>query len=167
MDPLKDFIDNNRPLFESETPSIGAEDRMWERLRQQQEAATSQPVQIKGRRKWLVYTSVAASIAVLIGVGSFFMSQPAAVSPCADEAYTCYLVEIQKLSGEIERSAQDLNESRRQEILQTLSAVAPQDDDFSETLPQELSQKELDALLLSYYESMYEGVKEVAALAFQ
>ncbi len=152
MDPLKDFIDNNRALFDSEGPSSAAEEQLFGRLN-------------PPWRTWMTYTSIAASVAVLIGVGAYFLRQPAQVSPCVNQTHTCYIVEMQRLSGQITRSAQGLSEPRRQEVLQTLASLVPHEDDFERTLPEELTPAQQEDLLTAYYAQLFEGVKAVAALA--
>lgn len=183
---LESLIDNNRALFDRDPLPEGHQARFQARLAAAQNAgasasagpsqagtpgtpsasaAPSAPVASK-RWAWLRYSAVAASVALLVGIGGYFFTQQGDANPCSDSSYLCYIVEMQRISDQVEYKSRTLSEARRQELMLTLSAMVPvSDDDFLQTLPPELSTQERDRLLNDYYAQLYEGVKEIAATA--
>lgn len=111
--------------------------------------------------------AVAASLVLIAGAGLYFFSREVVVSPCAEQTHLCYIEEMQKLSKQIDYQMQDAPSYRRQEIMQTLATMVPDgaEDPFAASLPQELSESEREILLSAYYLELYNGVKEIAAIA--
>ncbi len=152
MDPLKSFIQENKDLFCEEPLAPGHEERFENRL--ERRLARTKRV----RRNYMIYISLAASFVLIVSIG--FLS-----SPCPGGSNACYYNEILRLSEEIEVNSRNMPEYRRQEIIMTLNTLVPgSENEFSQSLPDYLSENELERLNKEYYMNIYKGIKEVAAL---
>ena len=154
MDPLKSFIQKNKDLFREAPPAPGHEERFERRL-EEQLAKTK-----RMKRNYMIYISLAASFVLIVSIG--FLS-----SPCPGGSNACYYNEILRLSEEIEFNSRNMPEYRRQEILMTLNTLVPgSENEFSQSLPACLPKNELERLNREYYENIYKGIKEIAALIY-
>ncbi len=149
MDALKTFIQNNKIAFEQEPLPAGHEIRFTERLKRRK----------RRRAKVLIYSSVAASILLMLSVVTHLSG------PCPVGSGSCYYEQITKLSDQIELSTRELPEYQRREILVNMASIMPHsEEEFSEMLPLEVNKKDAKRLNKEYYQQLYEGMKEIATL---
>ncbi|HPW78664.1 MAG: hypothetical protein GT600_02595 [Bacteroidales bacterium] len=163
MEKLRTYIQKNRELFESDPLPEGHKGRFLERL------SESQPARRYFRFNYLIYISVAALLLLVLTIGVRFLKEDPATSlfadPCSGESYSCYYDRILKLSNRIEYDTRSLPQYRRQEILMNMKSLMPgSSEDFTEMLPEEISEKEAERLKREYYQRLYEGMKEIASL---
>ncbi|MDD2289463.1 MAG: hypothetical protein PHT64_06970 [Bacteroidales bacterium] len=163
MDELRSFIKDNRELFEKEALPQGHQTRFEKRL------AKSGLKKNRIRVKYLVYTSVAALLLVVLSIGIRFIKEdPLAglfADPCVGEASGCYYNQIRKISSQIEYDSRNLPEFKRQEILMNMQSLIPDSShEFSDMLPREISDKEAERLNKEYYKQLYQGMIQIASL---
>ena len=163
MDELRSYIQENRELFETEAPPQGHQARFEERL------AKSGLKRKRPGVKYLIYSSAAALLLVVLTIGIRFVKEdPLAgvfADSCADGAHTCYYNQIRKISSQIEYDTRDLPEFKRQEILMNMKSLMPASaHEFSDMLPEGISSKEAERLNKEYYKQLYQGMIQIASL---
>lgn len=149
MDVLKNFIQENKALFEHEDLPEGHEQRLLKR----------QKTRKRQRLIFLTSSTSAALIVLMLTVGLY------KTQPCLTGSGACYYAQIVKLSDQIERSIEHLPEFKQREILMNMYSIMPQSDvEFENMLPIGISKKDIKHLNKEYYKRLYEGMVEIASL---
>lgn len=149
MDILKNYIEENKALFEQDELPEGHEERFVER----------QKIRRKRRVILLIYSSSVALILLILSIGTYLLQ------PCPTGDGACYYAQIVKLSGQIEQSTNHLPEFKQREILMSMYSIMPQsEDELLNMLPAGMNEKDVKHLNKEYYKRLYEGMKEIASL---
>lgn len=152
MDILKNFIQENKALFNQEDLPEGHEQRLLKRQRRRK----------RKRLIFLIGSSSAALVVLMLTVGLY------KTQPCLTGSGACYYAQIVKLSDQIERSIEHLPEFKQREILMNMYSIMPQSEvEFENMLPADISEKDIKYLNKEYYKRLYEGMVEIASLTKQ
>jgi len=154
MNSLEQYVRDRKALFEEE-PASGHFERLQQKMNH------------KSRRINLWSISIAASVAVLLAVGTIWLYyiQPERGCEYAGDMKICYLDKMYVLAHCIEERIVDFDVWDQQQVMGDVQSIFEAvNSDFEIEIPDELPDNKVRAILSDYYRQNLESLEMIAKI---
>jgi hypothetical protein len=147
MDPLKQYIEGNRHLFDDEEPAPGHFERFEQKM-------NARPVKRASMSPWHL-AAAAASIAAIFTVSIMLMylssNDPITVCTKSGDMKYCFQTKMNEVVMEIYALSNDLNPFVKNDVQFEVQSIIDANSSFDQELPEGLSKKQARIILSEYY----------------
>ncbi len=157
MKNLDQYIHDHKDLFDEEP-----ENGHFERFQQKVNKENNKVVMLR----W--GASIAASIVLLLSVGTFWMythqsDDSIALCETSTDMKLCYMDKMNEVAYQIYGLTKDMDQWDRQQIIEDVqNIIDATNDDFKSEIPEELPKDEADSILSDYYQHNLNSLQNIA-----